>query len=58
MARAFAEEKLIVASHNKGKLVEIADLLSRFHVKIRLARMRWACRSRKKPATHLLPMLN
>ncbi len=32
MARAFAEEKLIVASHNKGKLVEIADLLHRFHV--------------------------
>ena len=32
MARAFAEPKLIVASHNKGKLVEIADLLSRFTV--------------------------
>jgi XTP/dITP diphosphohydrolase len=32
MARAFAEPKLIVASHNKGKLVEIADLLSRFAV--------------------------
>ena len=32
MARAFAEPKLIVASHNNGKLVEIADLLSRFAV--------------------------
>jgi XTP/dITP diphosphohydrolase len=32
MARAFDEPKLIVASHNKGKLVEIADLLSRFAV--------------------------
>ena len=32
MARAFTEPKLIVASHNKGKLVEIADLLSRFAV--------------------------
>ena len=32
MARAYAEPKLIVASHNKGKLVEIADLLSRFAV--------------------------
>lgn len=32
MARAFAEPKLIVASHNQGKLVEIADLLSRFAV--------------------------
>jgi XTP/dITP diphosphohydrolase len=32
MARAFTEEKLIVASHNKGKLVEIADLLTRFQV--------------------------
>jgi XTP/dITP diphosphohydrolase len=32
MARAFAEPKLIVASHNKGKLVEIADLLLRFAV--------------------------
>jgi len=32
MARAFAEPKLIVASHNKGKLVEIAELLTRFNV--------------------------
>ena len=32
MARAFTEEKLIVASHNKGKLVEIADLLTPFQV--------------------------
>ena len=28
----FTEPKLIVASHNKGKLVEIADLLTRFEV--------------------------
>ena len=32
MARLFTEPKLIVASHNKGKLVEIADLLTRFEV--------------------------
>lgn len=32
MARAFREDRLIVASHNKGKLVEIAELLTRFDV--------------------------
>jgi len=32
MARPFTAPKLIVASHNKGKLVEIADLLTRFEV--------------------------
>jgi len=32
MARRFTAPKLIVASHNKGKLVEIADLLTRFEV--------------------------
>ena len=32
MARRFSEDKLIVASHNKGKLVEIAELLTRFDV--------------------------
>ena len=32
MARLFTEPKLIVASHNKGKLVEIAHLLTRFDV--------------------------
>ena len=32
MARAFTEPKLIVASHNKGKLVEIAESLTRFEV--------------------------
>ncbi len=32
MRRAFADEKLIVASHNKGKLSEIAELLARFNV--------------------------
>ena len=32
MARLFTGPKLIVASHNKGKLVEIADLLTRFDV--------------------------
>lgn len=32
-ARSFREDKLIVASHNAGKLVEIADLLTRFNVK-------------------------
>ena len=30
MARRFSEDKLIVASHNKGKLVEIAEMLTRF----------------------------
>ena len=32
MARRFSEDKLIVASHNQGKLVEIAELLTRFDV--------------------------
>ena len=32
MARRFTAPKLIVASHNKGKLVEIAGLLTRFEV--------------------------
>ena len=32
MARPFDQPKLIVASHNKGKLVEIAELLTRFEV--------------------------
>ena len=32
MARPFTEPKLVVASHNKGKLMEIADLLTRFEV--------------------------
>lgn len=31
-ARRFTEDRLIVASHNAGKLVEIADLLTRFDV--------------------------
>ena len=31
-ARRFDADKLIVASHNKGKLVEIADLVHRFGV--------------------------
>lgn len=31
-ARRFTEDRLIVASHNAGKLVEIADLLARFDV--------------------------
>ena len=30
MARPYDQPKLIVASHNKGKLVEIAELLTRF----------------------------
>ena len=32
MARPFIEPKLVVASHNKGKLMEISDLLTRFEV--------------------------
>src|SRR6185312_2116755 len=31
-ARRFAGDRLVVATHNKGKLVEIAELLSRFGV--------------------------
>jgi XTP/dITP diphosphohydrolase len=31
-ARKFQESKLVIASHNRGKLVEIADLLAPFHV--------------------------
>jgi XTP/dITP diphosphohydrolase len=32
MARRFAGPKLVIASHNKGKLREIAELLSPYHV--------------------------
>ena len=32
MARRFTEKKLVIASHNKGKLVEIADLIRPFGV--------------------------
>jgi XTP/dITP diphosphohydrolase len=31
-ARKFTDHKLVIASHNKGKLVEIADLLTAFEV--------------------------
>ena len=31
-ARKFTDRKLVIASHNKGKLVEIADLLAAFEV--------------------------
>lgn len=32
--RKFAESELLIATHNKGKLEEIADLLSAFGVKV------------------------
>ena len=31
-ARKFQDPKLVIASHNRGKLVEIADLMAPFHV--------------------------
>ena len=34
MARAFTESKLVIASHNKGKVREIADLLGPFGVDV------------------------
>ncbi|MEZ5759412.1 MAG: RdgB/HAM1 family non-canonical purine NTP pyrophosphatase [Emcibacteraceae bacterium] len=34
MARKFAENKLVVASHNKGKVREISDLLAPFGVEV------------------------
>jgi XTP/dITP diphosphohydrolase len=32
MARVFSEHKLVIATHNKGKLVEIAELLKPYNV--------------------------
>jgi XTP/dITP diphosphohydrolase len=32
MARRFTDKKLVIASHNRGKLVEIADLLRPFNI--------------------------
>ncbi len=37
MARAFSGGKLVLASHNPGKLKEIAELLAPYHVEIVLA---------------------
>lgn len=34
MARQFSEPRLVVASHNKGKVVEIADLLAPFNLDV------------------------
>jgi XTP/dITP diphosphohydrolase len=34
MARRFTEKKLVIASHNKGKLAEIADLIRPFGVEV------------------------
>jgi XTP/dITP diphosphohydrolase len=33
-ARRFAEPRLVIATHNQGKLAEIADLLRSFHVDV------------------------
>ena len=34
MARAFREEKLVLASHNSGKVREISDLLAPYHIAV------------------------
>ena len=34
MARPFTEKQLVVASHNKGKVAEITDLLAPYPIKI------------------------
>lgn len=34
MSRKFSDPKLVIASHNKGKVVEIADLLHPYHVDV------------------------
>lgn len=39
MARHFSEDKLVIASHNEGKVTEIADLLAPFDVKVFSAAM-------------------
>ena len=34
MARRFTEKKLVIASHNKGKIKEIAELLDPFGIEV------------------------
>ncbi|MDP2699199.1 RdgB/HAM1 family non-canonical purine NTP pyrophosphatase [Thalassospira sp.] len=34
MARRFTDKKLVIASHNRGKIVEIADLLAPFGIEV------------------------
>jgi len=34
MVRRFTEKKLVIASHNKGKIVEIADLLAPYGIEV------------------------
>ena len=34
MVRRFSEKKLVIASHNKGKIVEIAELLAPFGIEV------------------------
>ncbi|MCK5296294.1 MAG: RdgB/HAM1 family non-canonical purine NTP pyrophosphatase [Alphaproteobacteria bacterium] len=34
MARKFTEEKLVIASHNKGKVSELAEMMKPYHVKV------------------------
>ena len=37
MARRFASDQLVIASHNAGKLREMAELMAPFGVKVRAA---------------------
>ena len=37
MARRFAGDQLVIASHNAGKLREMAELMAPFGVKVRAA---------------------
>ena len=50
MTRKFDGDRLLVATHNKGKLEEMAHLLEPFGVTV-VGAARWTCRNRKRPRT-------
>jgi inosine/xanthosine triphosphate pyrophosphatase family protein len=49
------EGKLVIATHNTGKLAEMRELLAPYGV-VAIAARNSACRSWKKPARALSPM--
>ena len=44
-------DALVVASHNKGKLREIEELLAPFGFTVQAARRNWVSPNRKRPAS-------
>ena len=54
MPRRFAGDRLVIASHNHGKVEEIAALLAPFEIGV-VSAGGWACPSQKRPETALRP---